>query len=331
MLRPQRPALRLDPRRARAGREDVAAERIVRRRPGACQAERLSCIALARLDEIAADTPALLARNRALANAFFAGRERARDGADGAAASPLSRACCAATSTRSTRCCASEYDTAIVPGRFFGLADHFRIGIGGADRDRRGRARTARRGAGRAAHEEGRHRRILPPARRPHSRIPRPSSSRSTTIPCWSRSSSPPRRPTPASTSPRSDLFAQGDDARADARARRGGAEAAHQDDRPVQHEGEERHRPLPRAGRAAWRQGPRRPRRAPGAARRRPQDRQCGDERRLRRRDLRRSTPTSSASPTAPASRRARRSRRSRRSSSGRRRRPTGAPPTIC
>jgi aspartate/methionine/tyrosine aminotransferase len=23
------------------------------------------------------------------------------------------------------------YDTAIVPGRFFGLADHFRIGVGG--------------------------------------------------------------------------------------------------------------------------------------------------------------------------------------------------------
>ena len=41
-------------------------------------AERLSCLALARLDEVAAETPALLARNRALANAFFAGRERAR-------------------------------------------------------------------------------------------------------------------------------------------------------------------------------------------------------------------------------------------------------------
>ena len=36
-LRPSRPALRLDPRRARAGRADVAAERAVRRRPGPCR------------------------------------------------------------------------------------------------------------------------------------------------------------------------------------------------------------------------------------------------------------------------------------------------------
>ena len=25
----------------------------------------------------------------------------------------------------------AQYDTSIVPGRFFGLADHFRIGVGG--------------------------------------------------------------------------------------------------------------------------------------------------------------------------------------------------------
>src|SRR6185503_4052235 len=38
------------------------------------QAERLGCIALAHLGEIAAENGPLLARNRALANAFFAGR-----------------------------------------------------------------------------------------------------------------------------------------------------------------------------------------------------------------------------------------------------------------
>ena len=37
--------------------------------------ERLSLLALERLDEVVGDTPALLARNRALANAFFAGRD----------------------------------------------------------------------------------------------------------------------------------------------------------------------------------------------------------------------------------------------------------------
>ena len=31
---------------------------------------------------------------------------------------------------RSTCACARDYDTSIVPGRFFGLADHFRLGIG---------------------------------------------------------------------------------------------------------------------------------------------------------------------------------------------------------
>jgi aspartate/methionine/tyrosine aminotransferase len=91
--------------------------------------ERLSCIALARLDEVEAGTPALLARNRALANAFFAGRDdlevapmahgitafpRLRGG-DGDALHALLR---------------ERYETAIVPGRFFGLADHFRIGVG---------------------------------------------------------------------------------------------------------------------------------------------------------------------------------------------------------
>lgn len=92
-------------------------------------AERLSLIALERLDTVIGDTPALLARNRAVANAFFAGRAdlevapmthnvtcfpRLRHG-DGDALNALLRA---------------HYDAAIVPGRFFGLADHFRLGVG---------------------------------------------------------------------------------------------------------------------------------------------------------------------------------------------------------
>ena len=92
--------------------------------------ERLSCIALDRLGEIAADTPALLARNRALANAFLAGRRdlEAAPMVHNVTAFPrLLRG-----DVDSLHALLRErFDTAIVPGRFFGLADHFRIGIGG--------------------------------------------------------------------------------------------------------------------------------------------------------------------------------------------------------
>lgn len=93
------------------------------------QAERLSCIALARLDEIAAENAALLERNRALANAFFAGRSEIEVApmTGGITAFPrLLRGDVDALDA----ILRAKHDTAIVPGRFFGLADHFRIGIG---------------------------------------------------------------------------------------------------------------------------------------------------------------------------------------------------------
>ena len=93
------------------------------------QAERLSCIALARLGEIAAENCALLARNRALANAFFAGRGEIEVApmTGGITAFPrLLRG----DVDELDRVLRAEYDTSIVPGRFFGLADHFRIGVG---------------------------------------------------------------------------------------------------------------------------------------------------------------------------------------------------------
>jgi aspartate/methionine/tyrosine aminotransferase len=91
--------------------------------------ERLSCIALERLDEIAAETPALLARNRALANRFLAGR------ADLEAAPMVHNVTAFPRLVRGDvdalhALLRERHDTAIVPGRFFGLADHFRIGIG---------------------------------------------------------------------------------------------------------------------------------------------------------------------------------------------------------
>ena len=93
------------------------------------QAERLSCIALARLGEIATETTPLLARNRAIANAFFAGRSEIEmtPMTGGITAFPrLLRG----DVDKLDAILRAEYDAAIVPGRFFGLADHFRIGIG---------------------------------------------------------------------------------------------------------------------------------------------------------------------------------------------------------
>jgi hypothetical protein len=93
------------------------------------QAERLSCIALARLDEVAAENAPLLARNRAIANAFFAGRgdiEMAPMTGGITAFPRLLRGDVDALDAKLR----ADYDAAIVPGRFFGLADHFRIGVG---------------------------------------------------------------------------------------------------------------------------------------------------------------------------------------------------------
>jgi hypothetical protein len=91
--------------------------------------ERLSLLALARLDEVTGDTPALLDRNRALANAFLAGRgelEVAPMIHNVTCFPRLKQGDVDALDARLR----SHYDTAIVPGRFFGLADHFRLGIG---------------------------------------------------------------------------------------------------------------------------------------------------------------------------------------------------------
>ncbi|HYD12303.1 MAG TPA: pyridoxal phosphate-dependent aminotransferase [Allosphingosinicella sp.] len=115
--------------------EPVLAERLWRLNElfGVAQghaSERLSLMALQRLDEVAGETPALLARNRALANAFFAGRDELEVApmVHNVTCFPrLKRGDVDALNLRLR----ADHDTSIVPGRFFGLADHFRLGVGG--------------------------------------------------------------------------------------------------------------------------------------------------------------------------------------------------------
>jgi aspartate/methionine/tyrosine aminotransferase len=92
--------------------------------------ERLGCLALARLDEIAAGAADRLARNRTLANAFFASRDdlECAPMVHGITAFPrLLRGDPGALDDLLR----SRFDTGIVPGRWFEMADRFRIGVGG--------------------------------------------------------------------------------------------------------------------------------------------------------------------------------------------------------
>jgi aspartate/methionine/tyrosine aminotransferase len=93
-------------------------------------AERLSCLALERLDEIAAGTRERLQRNRALANAFFAGRSDLACAAmrHGITAFPRLLSGDPEALDALLR---GRFETSIVPGRWFEAPDRFRIGIGG--------------------------------------------------------------------------------------------------------------------------------------------------------------------------------------------------------
>jgi aspartate/methionine/tyrosine aminotransferase len=92
------------------------------------QAERLACIAFDRIAAVIGDNPALLDRNRALFNAFVNGRsdvecERAEHGIT---AFPR---WAGGDAQRLDDHLHERYDTAVVPGRWFELPDHFRIGF----------------------------------------------------------------------------------------------------------------------------------------------------------------------------------------------------------
>ena len=93
-------------------------------------AERLSCIALENLDQIAADARRLLETNRHLLNAFW----KSRDDLDwtpqkfGTVSFPRLKK---GNVDELSRLLSEKYETSIVPGKFFDMPQHFRIGIGG--------------------------------------------------------------------------------------------------------------------------------------------------------------------------------------------------------
>jgi aspartate/methionine/tyrosine aminotransferase len=93
------------------------------------QAERLACIAFDHLGHVRGDTPALLAGNRALFDRFAASRGDIHCAAAEHGITAFPRWGGGDTQRLDDHLRAS-YDTAVVPGRWFELPDHFRIGFG---------------------------------------------------------------------------------------------------------------------------------------------------------------------------------------------------------
>lgn len=92
-------------------------------------AERLACIAFENLDEVIGDSPAMIARNRDLFNAFAASRTDidCMSAEHGIVAFPRWTG---GDTERLDAFLRDRYDTAVVPGRWFEMPDHFRIGFG---------------------------------------------------------------------------------------------------------------------------------------------------------------------------------------------------------
>jgi aspartate/methionine/tyrosine aminotransferase len=93
-------------------------------------AERLSVVALDHLDEISRDARALLATNRARVNQFLDSRSDLQAVRPGAGTTVFPRLLRGYVD----RLCSllrEKYDMTVVPGSFFEMPDHFRIGLGG--------------------------------------------------------------------------------------------------------------------------------------------------------------------------------------------------------
>ena len=90
----------------------------------------LSCFAFDHLDEVAAGNAERLARNRSLFNRFVASRAdlECMPAEQGITIFPKWNG---GDTDRLDQLLRSKYDTSIVPGRWFEMPDHFRVGLGG--------------------------------------------------------------------------------------------------------------------------------------------------------------------------------------------------------
>lgn len=93
--------------------------------------ERLALIALARLDEVAAGNAERLARNRALLGQFVTAHPRLECAPQAGGITAFPRLLDGDVDALD-RLLRERFETAIVPGRFFGCPDRFRVGLGGA-------------------------------------------------------------------------------------------------------------------------------------------------------------------------------------------------------
>jgi len=98
------------------------------------QAERLACIALDRIDEVIGETPSIVDRNRKRFNAFVEDRSdlQCATAIHGLTAFPRWSG---GDTERLNDRSLEHYDTAVVPGRWFEMPDHFRVGFGLAASD----------------------------------------------------------------------------------------------------------------------------------------------------------------------------------------------------
>jgi aspartate/methionine/tyrosine aminotransferase len=94
------------------------------------QSEMLSCFALGRLDEIAAGNSQRLAANRAIFNDFVNSTSDVDCMAARHGITVFPR-WLGGDADRLHDLLRTKYDTSIVPGRWFELPDHFRVGLGG--------------------------------------------------------------------------------------------------------------------------------------------------------------------------------------------------------
>jgi aspartate/methionine/tyrosine aminotransferase len=97
-------------------------------------AERLACIAFERIDEVIGDLPELLARNRQAWNGFIDSRGdlTCMPAIHGITAFPHWSG---GATERLDAHLRERFDTAIVPGRWFEMPEHFRVGFGLAAAD----------------------------------------------------------------------------------------------------------------------------------------------------------------------------------------------------